>query len=94
MSLLPQSIKISAKTIGLDLVSDLPMGGLTHEMIQERYQEIRRRKINILMGKNKWSDFGDLPYEDQMLVGMPLTYMDYLYTTTPPQNPNINSNTI
>lgn len=87
MNLLPIAMSVSAKTISQDLVSVSPIGGFTNEMIHERNQEKRRRKIEVLMGNATWEDFGDLPHEDHIFKGMPLTYMDYTYTTQT-YNPN------
>ena len=61
MNLLPIAKKVAASTIGSNLVNVKPMCGLTLEQEKEREREIRRRKLQVLMGNAKFDDFGDLP---------------------------------
>lgn len=87
MNLLPRAMKVAAQTIGLNLVSVEHMSGFTKEMEDERNREIRRRKIETLMTNKTWSDYGDLPHEENIYKGIDLTYIGFKYgsNTTPVQ---------
>lgn len=83
MNLLPIVKQVAAKTIDLNLVNVKPMCGLTLEQEKEREREIRRRKLQVLMGNAKFNDFGDLPYEDEINIpSANIFYLDYTYNSS------------
>ena len=86
-SVLPMAMKISAQTVGLDMVSVVPMGSNTQEEIDKIVSEVaaenRDRKIDsVVEGK----EFEEMEIQDHPdFVPGPrgeLFYLDYIYGGT------------
>ena len=85
-TLLPVAMKIAARTIGLDLVSVVTMGG-SPDLVDEVKSINRDRKIEAITE--------DKPYEEMKVQDHPdykgpsgnLFYMDYSYGGTPSVTP-------
>jgi len=91
-TILPVAKRIFAKTVGLDLVSVQPIGGISNDKLNEIKKEVktenRDRKIDsIVEGK----DFEEMKVEDHpdFKAGLPksdLFYMDYKYDSSTQSN--------
>lgn len=89
---LPVAKRIFAKTVGLDLVSVQPIGGISNDKLNDIKKEVktenRDRKIDsIVEGK----DFEEMKVEDHpdFKVGLPsgnIFYMDYKYDSSTQSN--------
>ena len=85
-SLVPIAMKVSAKTIGLDLVDVKPMnspGGTSEETMSRIKAEVkaenRQRKIDNLLEGEEYKEMDITEHEDYNGPNGSLLYMDFVY---------------
>jgi len=96
-SLLPIAKKISAQTIGIDLVTVQPMDGLTNEERERIKREVatinRDRKLDSILEDKEYEEFTEKDHELFPKIKMQssqLFYLDYAYTTPSTQSTSTN----
>ena len=87
-SLLPIAKKISAQTIGINLVSVQPMDGLTNDERERIKREVasinRDRKLDSILEDKEYEEFTEKDHELFPKIKMPsssLFYLDFQYAT-------------
>jgi hypothetical protein len=95
-SLLPMAMKVSAKTIGLDIVGVQPMnspGGTSEETMRRIKAEVkaenRERKINNVLEDEDYKEMDITEHEDYNGSVGSLFYLDYSYGGTTQSNKTI-----
>ena len=95
-SLLPMAMKVSAKTVGLDIVGVQPMnspGGTSEEAMERIKAEVkaenRERKINNVLEDEEYKEMDITEHEDYNGPVGNLFYLDYSYGGTTQSNKTI-----
>jgi hypothetical protein len=95
-NLLPMAMKVSAKTIGLDIVGVQPMnspGGTSEETMERIKAEVkaenRERKINNVLEDEEYKEMDITEHEDYNGPVGNLFYLDYSYGGTTQSNKTI-----